>query len=42
MFNIHTNILYKNVFINQSQVLGKLDTCISFADIYISYKSRLK
>lgn len=42
MFKTCINILYMYVFINQSQMLGKLDTCIHFADIYISYKSRLK
>lgn len=42
MFNIYINILYMYVFINQSQTLGKLNTYIHFADIYISYKSRLK
>lgn len=42
MFYIYNNILYMYVFINQRQPLGKLDTCVHFPDIYISYKSRLK
>lgn len=42
MSNIYINFLYMYVFINQSQTLRKLDTRVHFADIYISYKSRLK